>query len=142
MSENTGALTDSNGPSFPLQEFLAFEIRRGERVAETSLMIGPQHLNPNGVIHGGVAFSLMDTAMGAAAMSAVPEGGMCATIEVQARFHAGASSGVLRSEATVLSAGRRVIHLSSRTTDANGRLIASATGSFAVLEPRPAEAEA
>jgi acyl-CoA thioesterase len=136
VSENLSAPTDVAGPSFPLQEFLAFAIRQGDRAAETSLTIGPQHLNPNGVIHGGVAFSLMDTAMGAAAMTVVPEGGMCVTIEVQARFHAGASSGVLLAEATILSAGRRVIHLSSRTTDGNGRLIASATGSFAVIEIR------
>jgi acyl-coenzyme A thioesterase PaaI-like protein len=60
----------------------------------------------------------------------------CATIEIHTRFHASASDGGLRAEAVVLSAGRRIVHLEAKTIDRVGRLIASATGSFAVVEPR------
>ena len=78
----------------------------------------------------------MDTAMGAAVMSVLPEGERCATIEIQTRFLRGATTGTLSAEATVLSAGRSVVHLEARTVDAAGNLVAAAAGSFAVIRPR------
>jgi acyl-CoA thioesterase len=121
---------------FPLKEYLGFEIERGEGRATASLSLDERHHNPNGVAHGAVPFALMDTAMGAAVMSVVDDGKKCATIEIHTRFHASASDGGLWAEAVVLSAGRRIVHLEAKTIDRVGRLIASATGSFAVVEPR------
>jgi len=121
--------------TFPLREYLDFSIEGGDGRASTSLSLDDQHLNPNQVAHGAVAFTLMDTAMGAAVMSVVDEGQFCATIEVHTRFHRGASKGTLTAEASVLTAGRRVVHLEARTVDDDGRLIASATASFAVINP-------
>lgn len=127
---------------FPIQEFLGFVIDRGEGWATARLALGDRHLNPNGIAHGSVAFALMDTAMGAAVMGVVDEGNICATIEVHTRFHRGATSGELVAEAKVLTAGRRVVHLEAKTHDGDGRLIASATGSFAVIALPPAAAPA
>lgn len=123
-------------PTFPLKQHLGFTIQRGAGVATARLELDERHFNPNDVAHGAVAFTLMDTAMGAAVMSVVQPGEQCATIEVHTRFHRAASSGSLRAEATVLTAGRRVVQLESRTVDDEGRLVASATGSFAVFSPR------
>lgn len=122
--------------SFPIEEFLGFSIEYGEKNAVASLTLDERHMNPNAVAHGAVAFTLMDTAMGAAVMSVVPDGCHCATIEFHTRFHRGASEGELFAEANVLTAGRRVVHLEARTTDSQGRLVASATASFAVIQPR------
>lgn len=123
--------------TFPLKEFLGLVIERGEHRACVSVELGDQHMNPNDVAHGAVPFALMDTAMGAAVMSAVDEGQACATIEMHTRFHRPAQTGRLTAEATIVTAGRRVIHLEARTTDDEGRLVASATGSFAVIDQRP-----
>ncbi len=123
-------------PTFPLKDYLGFTIVRGERRATATLQLADRHLNPNNTAHGAVAFALMDTAMGAAVMTAIDDGNHCATIEVHTRFHRGASTGTLTAEATVLTAGRSIVHLQARTTDAVGNLIASATGSFAVVQPR------
>ncbi len=92
-------------------------------------------MNPNGVSHGAVPFTLMDTAMGAAVMSVLDDGQFCATIEMHTRFLRGVSSGTLTATATVLNAGRRIVHLEARTVDDRDRLVASATSSFAVIEP-------
>lgn len=125
-------------PSFPLQEYLGFTIERGEGRASASLVLNERHMNPNDVSHGAASFTLMDTAMGAAVMSVVSEGKFCATIEIHTRFHRAAREGKLTAEATVLNNGRRIIHLEAKTTDDDGRLIASATGSFAILDiPSP-----
>ena len=123
-------------PTFPLKEFLGFTIERGEGRATASLDVTDRHLNPYEVVFGATHFALMDTAMGAAVMSVVDEGQICATIEVHTRFHRGAREGRLEATAIVVSAGRRVIHLEAKTLDAEGTLVASATGSFAVIDPR------
>jgi acyl-CoA thioesterase len=129
-------MTEPLDTEFPLKEFLGFEIERGDGRAVASLELGEHHLNPIGVAHGAIAFSLMDTAMGAAVMSVVDDDDKrCATIEMHTRFHRGARSGRLSAEASVLTAGRRVVHLEARTTDDHGRLVASSTASFAVIDP-------
>lgn len=83
---------------------------------------------------------MMDTAMGAAVMSVLGEGKLCATIEIHTRFHRPASNGTLTAKAKVLTAGRRIIHLEASTCDGEGRLVASATGSFAVIDAPPSHA--
>ncbi len=128
-------MTESDPTSFPLKEYFGFTIARGEGSGTTSLDLDDRHMNPNGVAHGSVAFALMDTAMGAAVMSVIPEGSSCATIEIHSRFHRAAPEGSLTAEATVMTAGRRIVHLQARTVDSDGRLVASATGSFAVIAP-------
>ena len=55
-------MSGDGGPSFPLQEHLGFTIERGHGRAVASVRLGERHLNPNGVAHGAVAFTLMDTA--------------------------------------------------------------------------------
>ncbi len=124
-----------NEPSFPLQEFLGFTIEHGEGSGTVTLDLDDRHHNPNAVAHGSVAFALMDTAMGAAAVSVIKEGSSCATIEMHTRFHRGAVHGTLTAKAIVLTAGSRVTQLECKTID-DGRLVASFTGSFAVIQPR------
>jgi acyl-CoA thioesterase len=123
---------------FPLEEFLGFTIEHGDGGAVATLELDERHMNPNAMAHGAVAFTLMDTAMGGAVMSVIPEGSVCATIEFHTRFHRGATEGTLAAEAKVITAGRKVVHLEARTTDGQGRLVASATASFAVIQPRTA----
>lgn len=125
----------SSSPAFPLQEWLGFTIERSDGRAVATLELGPRHMNPCGIPHGAVAFTLMDTAMGAAVMTVVEPPNLCATIEMHTRFHSAARGEQLRAEATVMAAGRRIIHLEARTLDASGRLVASATASFAVITP-------
>jgi acyl-CoA thioesterase len=138
---NPGDPGQESAASFPLKEFLGFDLEQGEGRATATLEVTDRHLNPNGVAHGAVAFALMDTAMGGAVMSVVPAGSRCATIEIHTRYHAAASTGTLRAEATITSGRKRIVHLQARTLDGEGRLVASATGSFAVMAPDPTRPE-
>ena len=59
----------------PFADLIGFSV--SERTAErcvTELNLEEKHLNPNGVVHGGVLYTLADTGMGGALMSALPEG--------------------------------------------------------------------
>lgn len=97
------------------------------------LDIGPDLLNPNGVVHGAVLFAMVDTAMGAATMSVLEDGQACASIEVHLRFLRAAAAGSLTADVSVIRAGRRIAQLEGRVTGADDELIATASGSFAVI---------
>lgn len=119
---------------FGFQHLVGFEVEKDDGTAVVTIDIEDQHLNPNGVVHGGVAYAMMDTAMGRATMSTLDDDKICATIEMQVRYMRGVSSGRLVSTATVMKPGRRIVHLEARTVDSDGRLIATATSSYAVLD--------
>jgi len=127
---------DPEYSEFPLRTFLDFTIDDGiggEAVA--ALDVSDRHLNPNGVVHGGVVFTLVDTAMGRATMSVLEEGRICASIEVAVRYVRSITGGRLVATASVLQAGRRIVHLEGRVTvDGDDRPVAVVQASFAVLE--------
>jgi acyl-CoA thioesterase len=120
---------------FPLRRYLGLGLQTAEEPgrASASLVLGPEHLNPNGTVHGAVLFAMVDTAMGAATMSVLPEGQFCASVDVQLRFVRPASAGELRAEVEVLKKGRTVVHLDGRVHDADQRLVATASGTFTII---------
>lgn len=126
--------TDFADSPFPFMDWMGFHVEvTDDGVGRAAIEIGARHMNPNGVAHGAVAYALIDTAMGGATMAVVEEGKHCATIEIHVRYHRGGRAGRLTAEATVISASRRVVHLEARAIDDEGTLVASATGSFAVI---------
>ena len=138
MSGTSDAGKSSGGPTFPLKEHLGFTIEIGEESATASLELDDRHLNPIDVAHGAVAFTLMDTAMGAAVMSTAEEGERCATIEIQIRVHRAATTGHLQATAQIITRGGRIVHLEATTLDDDGNIVATATGSFAILRSKSA----
>jgi acyl-CoA thioesterase len=96
------------------------------------LTIGPEHMNPHGVVHGGVVYTLVDFAMGGALTSLLEPGERCATLEAKINYLAPVVSGDVRAEAGVVSRSRRVAVMEARVYDQGRSLIALATGSFYV----------
>ena len=76
MSASTPDGTAAPSPSqFPLAVFLGMSVEKtGYGTARAEVTIDERHLNPNGVAHGSVVFTLADTSMGAATMSILDEG--------------------------------------------------------------------
>ncbi len=125
-------------PKFPLADYLGLKIEvleKGRSLA--SLEIDEKHRNPHGVVHGATMFTMVDTGMGAATMSTLEEGQSCASIEVHIRFLRAATDGKLRAETEVIKAGSRVVQLKSDVYGPQDVHIATATGSFAVIEFSP-----
>jgi len=124
---------------FPLKRFLGMELTGDDPgVGFAHVDVGPDHLNPNGVVHGAVLFALVDTAMGKSTMSVIDEPGRyCASIEVSLRFIRPAVAGRVTATATVVKRGRNVVHLEGRIVDGDQRLIATAAGTFAILGEQP-----
>ena len=127
-------MSDTSG--FPLSEFLDMAVvDEGGGRATARLDAGPVHHNPHGFVHGAVLFAMADTSMGAAVMGVLGPGQRCSTIELQLRFLRPAVTGLVKP-------GRKVIHLESRIADDEGRLIATATSSFAVVDEPPESIDA
>ena len=126
---------DPDDAEFPLRDFLGLEIEEGiPGRAEAWLDVGDDHMNPNGVVHGGVVFTLADTAMGWATLSVLDEGQFCASVEVSVRFLRPVTAGRLRTRVEVVHAGRRIVHLDGRVfVDGEEKPVAAVSGSFAVL---------
>ena len=133
MAVDTGA---EGYDAFPLQSFLDFDIRDGPDGAVVAFLeVDDRHLNPNGIVHGGVVFTLADTAMGRATLAVLGDGQICASIEVSVRYLRPIPGGRLVATASVLRAGRRIVHLECGiTVDGDDRPVAVLQGSFAVLE--------
>jgi acyl-CoA thioesterase len=102
-----------------------------------SLQVTEDHLNPHHVVHGAVVYALADTGMGAALYPTLQEGQICATIEVKINYFKPVASGQLVCVTEVLNRGKTVANLDARVY-AEGRLIASANGNYAIFKPRPA----
>jgi acyl-CoA thioesterase len=97
------------------------------------LDVVPALLNPHGVLHGGAVYVMVDYSMGSATMSVLPAGDVCATIEIKISYLASVREGTLTAETAIIKQGRRVVFLESKVTDDAGKLVAAATGSFAII---------
>lgn len=102
--------------------------------ATFALTVGPQHMNPHGIVHGGVLYTLVDFAMGGALTSALEPGERCATLEVKINYVAPVDSGEVRAEASVVSRSRRIGLMEARVHGDGERLVALATGSFYIQD--------
>lgn len=92
--------------------------------------------NPIGAVHGGVAATLLDSAMGCAVQSTLTAGVGYTTTDLQVRYvrAMGTDTGTVRAEGTVVHAGRRLVTAQGQIIATNsGKLIAHATTACMVL---------
>ena len=87
------------------------------------------HYNPIGVVHGGLAATLLDSAMGCAVHSVLPAGAGYTTLEIKVNFvrALSAETGPVRCEARVIHVGGRTATAEGKVLDAQGKLYAHAT---------------
>ncbi len=123
-------------PAPPMAKTLDFalvEVGEGSAVFEGEP--GEAFLNPMGAVHGGWALTLVDSATGCAGMSLLPPGGRYTTLETKVNFSRPITKdiGRVRTEARVVSRGRRILSTEARVTDARGRILAHGTSTLMVL---------
>lgn len=123
-------------PPPPIAMLLGFRLASveiGEAVFECAP--GEQHYNPIGVVHGGLALTLLDSAMGCAVHTTLPAGTAYTTLEVKTNLVRAltAGSGPIRATGKVVHAGRRVATAEGRLEDASGRLYAHGSTTCMIL---------
>jgi uncharacterized protein (TIGR00369 family) len=89
----------------------------------------PDFANPQGTVHGGIAATMLDSAMGCAVLSALPPGAGFTTIDLAISYvRSVAPDGArMRAEGKVVHLGGRIATAEGRMTDGTGRLVATAT---------------
>jgi uncharacterized protein (TIGR00369 family) len=125
-------------PAPPMAAVLGFEILEVQPgLAVFTYRPQEAHLNPLGVIHGGLACTLLDTALGCAAHTTLPAGTSYTSIEIDVKYFRSMAPGdaPVTATARVMKAGRRVIFAQGEITNSAGDALAAATSSFLVTAP-------
>ena len=130
------AIRDKRLPAPPIAQLLGFnlvEVEPGHAVFEVNP--GEQHYNPIGVVHGGLAMTLLDSAMGCAVQTHMPAGGGYTTLEAKTNLvrPITGSTGKLRAIGKLVHLGKRVATAEARLEDAAGKLYAHASSTCFVL---------
>jgi uncharacterized protein (TIGR00369 family) len=114
-------------------DFRLTEVERGRVVFECEP--AEFHYNPIGVVHAGLAATLLDSAMGCAFVTTLETATPWTTLELKANFTRALTkdTGTVRCTGTVVHPGRRVATTEARIEDAQGRLCAHGTSTILVL---------
>jgi uncharacterized protein (TIGR00369 family) len=123
-------------PHAPVAELLGFTlIELGDGQASFELDPGERHYNPLGTVHGGIAATLLDSAMGVAVHTTLNEGETYTTLELKVNFVRAITEATGRTVATgsVIHRGGRVATAEARLTDADGRLLAHGTSTCLIM---------
>ena len=106
------------------------ELEPGRAAAEKT--VTEADLNPVGVVHGGLYFTMADTVCGSAMAT---HGHAAVTLSAAWQFLRAAGAGdVLRAEALEIKHGRTVSVYEARVTDQEGRLLGTGTFTFFELD--------
>lgn len=127
--------THSDPPIGKTLDFRLVEVGEGRAAFEG--IPGPHAYNPMGIVHGGYAATLLDSACGIATLTRLEPGHRFTTLELKVAYHKAMDdkTGPVRAEAVVTTIGRRVAFTEGRLTDSGGRLLASATSTLLVIAP-------
>jgi len=130
------AIRDGKLPPPPIAMLLGFrltEVEPGHAVFECTP--GEQHYNPIGVVHGGLAMTLLDSAMGCCVQTRVPAGSGYTTLEAKTNLVRAITdkTGRLRAIGKVVHIGSRIATAEGRLEDARGKLYAHASTTCIVL---------
>ena len=103
-----------------------------EDYGELELVVGSQHMNALGIVHGGVYAAMLDVALGHAISFCTVAGNAryATTVSLTTSFLAAASSGTLLAIGRVNGIHGRLVTASGEVLDADGKLLAAGQGSF------------
>ena len=123
-------------PGPPIAELVGFEfieVEEGRVVFECEP--AEYHYNPIGSVHGGLACTLFDSAMGCAVHTELPAGVGYTTIELKVNLlrPISASTGRLLCEGSTIHVGGRIATAEARLKDQSGRLYGHATTTCMIL---------
>lgn len=130
-------IVDGQVPPPPVAHLLGMwlvEVNRGQAVF--TLDVGEYLYNPMGSVHGGIFCTLLDSAMGCAVHSTLPQGKGYTTLELKVNLVKALNMGTpaVRCEGKVLSAGRRVATATAQILGPDGTLFAHATTTCLIFD--------
>lgn len=125
-------------PPPPIAVLMGFgmsEVSEG-RVVFTAEVAEYQY-NPLGTVHGGMAATLLDSAMGCAVQSTLPVGAGYTTLEIKVNYMRAMTTktGTVYCEGKIIYVGGRTATAEGRITDEQGKLYAHGTTTCILFRP-------
>ena len=122
----------------PIAATLGFELEDfGD--GHVKIVCTPQefHYNPYGMVHGGLAATLLDTATGCAIQTRLPAGAGYATLNLAVNYlrPITTDTGAIRCVGKVVSMGRTVAVSEAEVIDESERVLARATATCLLINP-------
>ncbi len=102
-------------------------------MADIELETGPCHLQPYGIVHGGVLATLIDTATFWAAFMRIPEDAGLVNIDLKLNYLKPVINGRLKAEGRAIRSGNSISYAEARVLDKDGELIAHGTSTLMTL---------
>jgi uncharacterized protein (TIGR00369 family) len=109
---------------------------RWDDVETVRLTIRPELINAGGLLSGVVTYALVDYSMGSALWAQTTEEERIATINIAINYVQTATEGDIVCHSSVDRRNRRVAVLRSEVRHEDGRLIATAVGSYSIFPRR------
>lgn len=107
-----------------------------------SITVDTRLMHPQQMVHGGVIFTLADSAMSMALISVLPPGTRFSTIEAKINYLLPVREGELRAEAHIIQRGRSIAVLEATVYNTIGEErqdVAKVLGTFHISASRPKE---
>jgi uncharacterized protein (TIGR00369 family) len=105
----------------------------GFDTCRVELELGERHLQPFGIVHGGVLATLVDTATFWAGYLRLPQGTGLVNVDLKLNYLKPALRGRLRAEGRCLRAGRQVSYAEASVFDEANELVAHGTSTLMAL---------
>jgi uncharacterized protein (TIGR00369 family) len=118
------AIVTGDLPPAPIAELMGFEpIEVEEGRVLFACVPEPRHYNPIGSVHGGLAATLLDSAMGCAVHSTLPAGVGYTTLDITVNY----TRPITTETGRILAEGT-IVHRGGRVATADGRVFAEEGG--------------
>lgn len=132
VEEVQETVKNSPFPSHMSMRLTAMEVDCATVLLET----GEEHLQPFGIVHGGVLATLIDTATFWSVFMRIPEEAGLVNIDLKLNYLSSVKGGRLRAEGKAIRSGSRISYSEARVYDAGGKLIAHGTSTLMILPDR------
>ncbi len=134
------SVLDGENVSSPMVQTMGIELAEVDdgRVVYT-VEPAEYHYNPIGVVHGGLAATLFDTALGSAVISKLPAGQVCMTVQLHVHYLRALTmtTGKVRCEATAVHVGRMLGTAEAKIIGENdGKVYGHASATCVVMPVR------
>lgn len=102
-----------------------------------AIAVGPDKLNLQGLVHGGLLATVADTAMGLAVRTKIEPGRRHFTIQLGVQYLRAGRPGTIQARGRTIRVGSQVAHAEADVHAEDERLLARAQGTYSVTAERP-----
>jgi uncharacterized protein (TIGR00369 family) len=130
------AVQNGELPGPPIASMMGTELHKiSEGRVVFTMVPAEYHYNPLGMVHGGVAAMLIDSATGCAVQSMLPKGQTFTTLEIKVNYLRAMTvdTGPIACEGKVIHLGGRVAVAEAQITDEAGKIYAHGTSTCLIL---------